>query len=262
MKPATVVYKNFPEAGYTVIRTPEILFTFDHGPLGMAPLYNHGHADALSITLSVNGDLLIVDPGTYAYNGVPEFRRYFKGTRAHNTVTIDKEDQALQETEFIWRHPYMARLSGVSELNEGLRLEGTHNGYERLKDPVTHIRKILFSDGELFLIQDNFRGNGLHEFELNYHLHPDTMTEEQTDGWWLIAHKRTRLYLRLLDGSCFNYFEGQDNPVFGWYSPSYGVRLKSGVLSHNKRGYSNDVSFVTAICINRPRQMQELLKKR
>ena len=88
------------------------------------------------------------------------------------------------------------------------------------------------------------------------------MTEEQTDGWWLIAHKRTRLYLRLLDGSCFNYFEGQDNPVFGWYSPSYGVRLKSGVLSHNKRGYSNDVSFVTAICINRPRQMQELLKKR
>ena len=80
MKPATVVYKSFPEAGYAVIRTPEILFTFDYGPLGMAPLYNHGHADALSITLSVNGDLLIVDPGTYAYNGVPEFRRYFKGT--------------------------------------------------------------------------------------------------------------------------------------------------------------------------------------
>ena len=65
---------------------------------GMPPLYNHGHADALSITLSVGGKETLVDPGTYRYNGEPEFRKYFKGTRAHNTVTIDGLDQAVQET--------------------------------------------------------------------------------------------------------------------------------------------------------------------
>ena len=65
----------FPESGYTVVRGPdELVLTFDHGPLGMPPLYNHGHADALSITLSLNGKPILVDPGTYRYNGVPEWR--------------------------------------------------------------------------------------------------------------------------------------------------------------------------------------------
>jgi hypothetical protein len=203
-----------------------------------------------------------VDPGTYGYNGVSEFRRYFKGTRAHNTVTIDNQDQAVQETEFIWRCPYTAALSGASRKDEDLVLEGTHNGYERLKNPVKHIRKILFSEGELFLIQDSFRGEGMHDFELNYHLHPDSKNSEQADGWWLIAHESSQVYIRLLDGSFFNYFAGRENPLFGWYSPAYGVRLKSGVLSHSKRGYSNDVAFLTAISINRPMHAKELLKRR
>ncbi|MFO7614448.1 MAG: alginate lyase family protein, partial [Bacteroidales bacterium] len=91
-------FVTFPDSGYTVIRNDNLVFTLDHGPLGMPPLYNHGHADALSITLSKNGRPMLVDPGTYRYNGVPQWRKYFKGTRAHNTVTIDDQDQAVQET--------------------------------------------------------------------------------------------------------------------------------------------------------------------
>ena len=60
----------------------------------MAPLYNHGHADALSVTLSLGETPFLIDPGTYRYNGVPDWRRYFKGTRAHNTICIDEQDQA------------------------------------------------------------------------------------------------------------------------------------------------------------------------
>jgi hypothetical protein len=101
----------FADSGYTVIRNEKLVFTFDHGPLGMAPLYNHGHADALSITLSKNGHTMLIDPGTYRYNGVPRWRKYFKGTRAHNTVIIDDQDQAFQETGFIWSKPYWIILS-------------------------------------------------------------------------------------------------------------------------------------------------------
>ena len=98
-------------------------------PLGMAPFYNHGHADALSITLSKNGKPFIVDPGTYRYNGVPRWRRYFKGTRAHNTVTIDDQDQAIQETSFIWSHPYEARLTAYQEENGDIFYHAVHDGY-------------------------------------------------------------------------------------------------------------------------------------
>jgi len=99
--------KTFSQAGYTVIvYDKDSSLIFDHGPLGMEPLYNHGHADALSIVLFKKEQPILVDPGTYHYNGVPEWRRYFKSTKAHNTVTVDGLDQAVQEDEFIWSKPY------------------------------------------------------------------------------------------------------------------------------------------------------------
>lgn len=262
MKLARTTYKSFPEAGYTVIKNSEILFTFDHGPLGMEPLYNHGHADALSITISIKGNSMIVDPGTFGYNGPSELREYFKGTRAHSTVTIDNEDQAIQETKFIWRCPYTAELLSASRKDDGLVLTGTHNGYERLKDPVKHIRKVFFSGEGFFLIEDSFSGKGMHDFELNYHLHPEAATTEREDGWWLIERDSAKLYMRLLGGAGLNYAAGVEKPFFGWCSPSYGVRLKSGVLSRSERGYARDVRFETAICINKPMHLKELLEKR
>ncbi len=250
--------KTFPTAGYTVINNREIRFTFDHGPLGMPPLYNHGHADAMSVTLSVNGTFLIIDPGTYGYNGVPAYRKYFKGTRAHNTVNIDGEDQAVQETAFIWRHPYRAVLTEASRMHGGLLLKGTHDGYERLKHPVKHTREVFFTGENIFLIRDSFSGSGLHDFELNYHLHPEAVTAEQGDGWWSIDRNGTTAYLRLLDEARFHYSEGLEDPVFGWYSPSYGIRLRSGVLSCLKAGRSNEVAFVTALCMNEPSGVEEV----
>ncbi len=90
--------RTFPVSGYSTIRTGGgVTLCFDHGPLGMSPLFNHGHADALSITLAKDGVQILVDPGTYRYNGSPEWRRYFKGTSAHNTVCIDGEDQAVRK---------------------------------------------------------------------------------------------------------------------------------------------------------------------
>ena len=136
--------QTFFKSGYTIVNDKNVVLTFDHGPLGMAPLYNHGHADALSITLSVDGQKILVDPGTYRYNGEPEFRKYFKGTRAHNTITIDGQDQATQKTGFIWSHPYNVELLGFSENADHFLVTAIHDGYKRLEKPVTQTRNFIF----------------------------------------------------------------------------------------------------------------------
>ena len=59
------------------------------GPLGFTSIAAHGHADALAMVLSIGGDELFIDPGTYAYHTEQKWRDYFKGTSAHNTVRID-----------------------------------------------------------------------------------------------------------------------------------------------------------------------------
>jgi len=253
--------QTFYTSGYTIINDNNVVLTFDHGPLGIAPLYNHGHADALSITLSIDDKEMLVDPGTYRYNGEPEFRKYFKGTRAHNTVTIDGLDQSVQETGFIWSRPYKAKLVKSVEINGSFFLQANHDGYERIKDPVRHFRSIVKFDKTNFFVKDTFIGKGVHTFELNYHVHPDSKITPEDIGWWKINNQGVEIFIRLLDENTFNFIKGQRNPLFGWYSPSYGIKRESGVLSCKKKGIPQKVSFITAICTNSPQEIKTLSQR-
>ena len=252
--------QTYSTSGYTIINCNHTVMTLDHGPLGMAPLYNHGHADALSITLSVDNKKLLVDPGTYKYNGEPEFRKYFKGTRAHNTVTIDGLDQAVQETGFIWSLPYKTKLLKREEINGGFLLQADHDGYMRMKNPVRHLRSIATFDKQFFLVKDTFSGKGVHFFELNYHIHPDSEISLEDNGWWKINHQGTVIYMRLLGGNNFNVIKGQRKPIFGCYSPCYGIKRKSCVLSSTIRGTAKEISLTTAICIHSSRKYEQQIE--
>ena len=54
----------------------------------------HGHYDALSVEAWADARPLVVDPGRYTYaEGDPNWRHWFRGTAAHNTVTVDGADQ-------------------------------------------------------------------------------------------------------------------------------------------------------------------------
>jgi hypothetical protein len=252
--------RTFPISGYTTIRCRNGgLFTYDHGPLGMPPLFNHGHADALSITLSLNGEKVLVDPGTYRYNGVPEWRKYFKGTRAHNTVTIDGSDQAVQETGFIWSHPYATETLRRSETESGFLIEARHNGYTKLKPPVTHKRSVLFSDESVFIIKDTFSGEGIHEFELNFHLHPDCVAEE-SNGVWSVTNGNGAVSITLFSSGDFRHLSGLKDPPLGWYSPAYGIKQQCGVLQAVRNGSPHETTFVTGIWVTQGTDFETVKK--
>ncbi len=89
---ALPVRREFPQGGYYILGCDfesigEIRLIADAGPLGYREIAAHGHADALSFTLSVGGTEYFVDPGTFAYHTQEDWRRYFRGTGAHNTAT-------------------------------------------------------------------------------------------------------------------------------------------------------------------------------
>ena len=256
-----VKIQTFSTSGYTTINDNNVVLTFDHGPLGMAPLYNHGHADALSITLSVDNKKLLVDPGTYRYNGEPEFRKYFKGTRAHNTVTIDGLDQAVQETGFIWSRPFHSKLLNRYENDDILFLKGLHNGYARLKKPIIHNRSILliknsinrnsFYQFSYILISDTFEGKGEHSFELNFHIHPEASINKNEE-WWQIENQGSEIFILLTDDVDFKTVCGRKDLIFGWYSPTYGIKIPCNVLTCIKRGTPQAVNFKTIIAFENP----------
>lgn len=244
--------EKFDNAGYTIIKaTGGVKLIFDHGPLGMPPFYNHGHADALSIVLSKGDKELLVDPGTFRYNGVPEWRTYFKSTRAHNTVTIDDQDQAVQETGFIWTHPYKTRLLTARGTPGGYLTSASHDGYTRLSQPVWHTRSVYCAEQRFFFIKDTFSGTGKYVFELNYHCHPAVHVAEK-NGWWIVERQGCGIFMALLCDGCFTPVRGRDDPILGWYSPAYGIKQPSVTLQCIKKGEATSVFFVTALCLDAP----------
>jgi hypothetical protein len=103
-------------ACYTVWREGKLLVTFDHGPLGLAPLAAHGHADALSVTIHHGGDAVVVDPGTFAYHTDREARDRCRSTPAHATLHFGGRSQARMRGAFLWQGaPRVSRATDAAE---------------------------------------------------------------------------------------------------------------------------------------------------
>jgi len=169
------VRKDFPNAGYYILgdrfeTNREVRIVADAGPLGYLSIAAHGHADALSFTLSVGGKEILIDPGTYAYHTQRVWRDYFKGTSAHNTVRVDGVDQSVSGGNFLWVKHAQAQLIALERTPLLDRWVGSHDGYLRLKHPVTHRREIQFERQQSCLqVTDELLGSGSHQIEMFWH---------------------------------------------------------------------------------------------
>ena len=215
--------RTFGHTGCTVARiasSPPLRLLFDHGPLGMPPAYGHGHADALSVVLAAGDEDILVDTGTYTYTGDQHWRRFFRGTGAHNTVTVDGQDQATQEACFLWSRPYRARLiaSETGDAGHG-RLLADHDGYRHMS--VRHVRGVAWLHDRWLLIWDGLFGNGRHQLDLNWHLaRPPTWRDERV---FELAATGETLEIRC-EGGDLTAHRGEHDPIIGWRSRSYGTR--------------------------------------
>lgn len=200
-------------------RAPAFRVLLDHAPLSKPPTYAHGHADALSLTLDYAGVPILIDPGTFSYTGDPRWRRYFRSTRAHNTVAVDGLDQADQVSAFVWSRPYHARLVRREQDARGMRVLAVHDGYGHLN--VTHYRGIRADDDGRLLIWDCLQGTGRHELELCWHF---GMPVKRTASGAAIAAEGIVLDLRVSGADRLVWYHGDEREPMGWQSPRYGVR--------------------------------------
>src|SRR5262249_6492760 len=80
----------------------------DAGHQGAATA-GHGHADFLSLTVNSAGRALLIDPGTFEYIGPENGREEFRGTAAHNTLTVDRNNQSEAKGPFAWTQMPMCK---------------------------------------------------------------------------------------------------------------------------------------------------------
>lgn len=144
----------------------------DAGPQGTGHS-GHGHADALSISFSLDGRPCLVDSGSYCYISDRNERNAFRGTAAHNTLQVDGLDQAVPNGPFSWESiPTILAEKWIQGETFSL-FAGSHNGYERLTDPVVHRRFVFHLHGGFWLVRDVAVGKGSHALETFWHFAPD-----------------------------------------------------------------------------------------
>jgi hypothetical protein len=232
--PPSEKYVSFSSAGYFIQRSgwgenhtafaDERFLIFDCGPLGDG---GHGHYDALSIEVAAGGRSLIVDPGRFTYHEDKlNWRHWFKGTAAHNTVCVDGLDQTpyrcgkpkgpIAEAHLI------ERLSAPNfDLLHGQVISPSYD--------VIHSRFIFFIADEYWMIVDQLSGKVPHDYNLRFHLAPEAMNHtaiRKRDGNNAVIAPGVALIFPLGN-------QPQLEP--GWFAPQYGQKISAPVVSVRRK---------------------------
>jgi hypothetical protein len=239
-------HADFPEGGYFIQRSgwghdPDSFararfLVFDCGPLGD---YGHGHYDVLSVEIAADGRPLIVDPGRYTYSEAPpNWRRWFRGTAAHNTVCVDGLDQTPYER---------TRPSGATA--EGSFLgRSSAQGLDVLageaRSPVydaVHTRRIAFVADTFWIIADQLHAGTAHRYDLRFHLAADAEGQTTVTAGEVNSVVRAPGLVLVFSPARVPKIEA------GWVAPSYGVKLPAPVVSVAVDGVAATTFFTLVV---------------
>jgi hypothetical protein len=235
--PATGSSTLLPAGGYALMRSGTRRrghrLVFDVGPLGCPISGAHGHADLLAIQCDVFGTPVLVDPGTGCYTGDARWREHFRGSAAHNTLTVDGLSQAVTSGPFAWRARPGARLRQWTSNAEFDLADAEHDAWAGLADPVRHRRRVLFRKARYWLVVDELDGRAVHRVDLRFQFAP--MPVSVWPGSWVRAQAGdgNELLLRTLATVPLKLevVEGRLEPIAGWVSADYGQRQPAPLLT-------------------------------
>jgi hypothetical protein len=229
--------KFFKEEGHFFFRKmdngKEIFLHFDAAQLGFLSIAAHGHADALSFILHVDGQPFFIDSGTYTYHTEPEWRSYFVGTLAHNTIRINQRDQAVNGGSTLWINHYKAKVIELKSENDIEYVTATYDGY--LNENAQHIREIMFDKvKDEFQITDKIIiiKNRKTDIEITFHLHPNVEITQSSANDYHISKHSVRSALFNIDRNLNPVvIKGQLKPqILGWYSNSFLKKEVTNVI--------------------------------
>ncbi len=235
------IERNFSmkEAGIHIMRTgwgPDDSYMHVHGvQLERGEKSTHSHNDTGHLELQIAGEDILIDGGRYIYNQSiwRDWRHYFTGALAHNTLYMD--DLTMGAV------PNVSRVRGVrlflhrfEENAQFAVIDVSHNGYVFTDDPVCHRRTVVRLEQDVYVIFDRVTGLGLqpHDFRLTWQFAPGQLAGQ--DGAWRYTTPRDRHYAvtvradAAMDAVCLC---GSTDPIGGWVSYGYSLREPAPQLS-------------------------------
>ena len=192
-----------------------------------------GHSDQLHFDLWRGGQNVVLDPGTYLYNGEAPWNNGLAGAQVHNTAVIDDQEPMLRAGRFLWLHWSRGSLLGRwRSSGGGLEvLSAEHDGYRRMG--VIHRRTVARADEDLWIVIDDLCGVGFHTARVGWLLPDGEWRLEDNEIELTLSHDRLRMRFNGAKGPMGVYRAGaliagepmnRDGTLWGWRSSTYATK--------------------------------------
>lgn len=161
--------RDLAASGYLALQDGGTQAVLDLGPLGPAHLPAHAHADALSLVLWADRRPVLVDRGSYSYAG-PE-RDAYRGTAAHNTLTVDGRDQCTLWKGFRASFMPTVQREQLRARSNAITVRATHDGFSLGDEVVIHERTFVWLGADGVVVVDRLRAKRPHQTVSRLHFH-------------------------------------------------------------------------------------------
>lgn len=153
----------FTNAGAYFLKNEKFSFLLPCFPLGQRGKGGHNHLDIGSFTLSINGKMVIVDPGTLTYTANKNIRDKYRSYSYHNNLFSSTDNEINLKENDIWslKKYYTTNVSMFTQnqINVDIKF---------IKDKVLRQREFVINNNSL-LIKEKYKGS----FFSRINLHPD-----------------------------------------------------------------------------------------
>jgi len=176
--PRSIGSVHLSHSGYVRLENKDAVVLLDVAPLGPDYLPGHGHADTLSLELSLFGHRVLVNSGTSVYESGPERQRQ-RSTEAHNTVVVDGENSS--EVWGGFRVARRAKLRILRCIPKSGIVVAEHDGYRRLPGEPLHRREVTLNSNSLTIrdvVIPASKANSLRKVAAMWHFHPSVKVTE------------------------------------------------------------------------------------
>ena len=186
----------FAQFGLSIIQTNNWHITLRHHAYNALQPSGHFHNDVGSITLTVDGIPVIIDPGSFVYTASAMWRNYFRSVAVHNTSLIaDIEPVPLSDGLFVLHVPERSVSEVPRVHNNSITLHAQHALYERLG---LHFTRCVEVNDNRIQINDLWIGNVQQKFTCswNFTLASDIVAHTHDNGVLLTYHQKPLLMMQ------------------------------------------------------------------
>jgi hypothetical protein len=230
--------KIYPQFGLSVIKTDSIHCSLRHQAYQPLQPSGHFHADALSVTLAINGQRIFADPGSYVYTASSHWRNYFRSMRVHNTFMLThKEPFLLSNDLFILPLP-KKQLSIYSHKDvHELTMWSSHDWYAQYQ--LKAMRSIHCIQSKKIIIKDSWeriadnKNDNFIDTSWNFTLDPQIVVHQEQTKLVLLHNSvpLASLYSQEISFALQN----------SWVSDAYGIKSSTIALTARAAIQSNSI---------------------